>query len=333
MRKLILLPDILEYRELTPITIDEFLELYDFNGDPDNAFASFKEQNDFYDLEDIATDFEDADYELVISSGDPVFSFDSSRSNVVSKGVVRLSETPNFKQQTFKFLKPKRFCIIFADSTNFKVYSSYDSTEPVVCSASGKSMDKHHKVLESYALKFYVRVHDINYTATSNIIKTINEAFEGLRLKPSNNILSIDCYVDFEDEQTVPVTLQKCLAKYDLTTFRVQGSSFISNPIRCDLGLTDRTPGDDAVAKEDNLYLAALLLNTCYVCITNFHNLNEVKLQNITSSFNESDYKIYIEDKYLSFTNESLKERIVIELSLNELIRHYEMYNQLLMEN
>ena len=88
MRKIVLMPDSLEYRELSPFTLDEFSELFEAYGDVEDAYQSFLEQNDFYELCDIDEQFET--YEVVVTSGDPIYTFDNVAMPKVSSGVVSL---------------------------------------------------------------------------------------------------------------------------------------------------------------------------------------------------------------------------------------------------
>lgn len=308
MRKLVLLPETLEYRELAPITQEEFLELYDFTGDPDNAYAVFKEQNDLYDLIDIEDEFGDVDYELIITSGDTTFSYDVGRSTVVNQGVVRLVTNSSSTFTDYKPVRPNKFCIILSSSYgNMQVYDQdcklLDTYYANFCRSNG------------YAIRFLVAIKKFteNNNEEKRLVNSIIESFTTTPIKPNGTILTVPKHDILDDVPTHNIK--------GVTLFNSEKDTLVSSPICVDIGIE--------TSKPESLYLSMLLLSVCRIAIVNFNRLDNALLDKLTT-FNESNYKVSLEDGYLNFVNENLNERIAIEYSFNELIRHYEKYTRLL---
>ena len=303
MRKIVLMPDSLEYRELSPFTLDEFSELFEAYGDVEDAYQSFLEQNDFYELCDIDEQFET--YEVVVTSGDPIYTFDNVAMPKVSSGVVSLvKQLP--KEKPLKIEK----CAVLSLSNEGEYYMYMPTSQSWQC------IDL-HEIEENFGLYFVLPLFDLNEDA-STIAEAILSQFP-IDVRPRENRLhildvntSVNCSWSNDEANDM---LQSGLNPVYVYNGQVTVYDITVNM----LGL--------AFGVRDNLYDAYIMLNAVNFALRHFNRITPANFSKFMEFNSSPEHKIELFDGEIHITSRTLNPKsLVIRFNLNELTQNYGLY-------
>lgn len=329
MRKIVLIPETLEYRELSPLTFEEFCELFDFSGDPDDAYEHFLNSNDLFELDDIQDEHDD--FELVITTGDTSYTFDANQVPTIGGGVVALvKDSP---KQPVVNLKCAVIAVLeLADDNTVLLYEGNNSWIKVTVDQVRQNAAIVFCLQPSSIYSLNVTDGHISFSTEEDVhihVDTIAEevitAFKAHTVKESNNRLvsspnfRVPGYV-LEDYSTF-------LRKNRLTSVDVNWFSgdWLTEQIHCPIMWDD--------SEFDNLYEAWMLVNVVFTCIVNFTRITPTNFNKFVAHLVGERYKVRLSENRLIFTGcySSSSRDFIIDFNLNALAKHYAQYSKTLL--